>query len=201
MKISSLYLNDITDYESLTQKMCKDISDVFYNVGKNSLSLSKFISYIRHELMEYINLKHNKQINIVVFIPITEKHLIEKKVENAKEKIIIRLDKNIIYDILDGREENYEDYISQIIEVLDTEIKHNKRNIFDNYLVVKMNQLVDICKMELDPIDKSTIIKSSNWAKLTHKSTIFKDYYNFYLQDKKTNRVTFIKFIEKLIQS
>ena len=43
MKISTFYLNDISDYDSFITKLSDDVYENFYGKGYNSLYISKFI--------------------------------------------------------------------------------------------------------------------------------------------------------------
>ena len=89
--------------------------------------------------------------------------------------------------------------IEQIDSVVNTEPTHD----FTDYLILQMNNLVQICHGELSVVYsteflKNNIKKADSWIKLSRQSTIFNDYYNFFKQDKVSHKECFIAFLKKL---
>ena len=57
MKISTFYLNDISEYEDISEYIYKQISKKYFGVGVNSISISRLVSSLRKIIKTYIKLK------------------------------------------------------------------------------------------------------------------------------------------------
>lgn len=201
MKVSSFYLNDLTDYNDIIEYLVSTIEDKFYGVGKNSISLSKFIHFIKKSLKCYIRLKYQKDINIIMTLP----HIDEKLIYHDKNNdnlVKIRLSSDKVYNILNGEYANFEDYVYEIIEQLDTEITTDGKFSFNSYLTTQLNNMVDVALMELksaysDEFLKNNIIKKESWIKLSQHSAVFKDYYIQYMENP-NNKKLFFTFLKLL---
>ena len=69
MKISSFYLNDISEYDNFIEKFIDDVDIKFYGTGYNSLNIGRFINFFRTEITKYIRIKFNKKVHIVLTLP------------------------------------------------------------------------------------------------------------------------------------
>lgn len=203
MKISSYYLNDISEYENFISKIDNDIHMKFYNTGFNSLNLRRFVNYIRKEFSKYIDIKFNKTFNVVILLPKNDNNLIEKIFDDKKEKIQIYLCYDKIKNILSGNYSNYTEYLNEIIEQIESIVQDNETHDFNDYLIIKMDKLAELSASELKcsyskDFLLNNIKKPTSWVKLARQSAIFKDYYNFYKQDKENNKKYFILFLKQL---
>lgn len=203
MKISSFYLNDISEYDNFIEKFVNDIDMKFYGTGFNSLNIGRFINFFRYELSKYINIKYNKKVNIIVTLPRADIQLIEKNISKSKEQIQICLCYDNIKNILNGNFKEYPDYINILIEQIETIINSEETHDFDDYLILQINNLVQICSNELkSSYSKEFILnnikKPTSWLKLARQSAIFNDYYTFFKQDKEKNKDYFLMFLKKL---
>ena len=88
MKISSFYLNDISEYDNFIEKFINDIDMKFYKTGHNSLNIGRFINFFRTEITKYIQIKFNKKIHIVLTLPKNEVELIEKSNTSSSNILI-----------------------------------------------------------------------------------------------------------------
>jgi hypothetical protein len=203
MKISSFYLNDISEYEDISNYIHTQIIDRYYGVGVNSISISRFISLIKKILKTYVKLKYQKNITLIVTLPkIDETIVTNDDVNNNVVKL--RLSYDIVSRILDGRYDDLFSFISDIIHQLNTELTSNNRFSFVNYLEVQMEMLSDISITELKIIYqnedlKGMIPKKDCWIKLSQQSSIFKDYYTIYM-DNSSNKSLFYSFIRLLLK-
>lgn len=203
MKVSTLYLTDISDYDNFMQKIISDIESTFVGSHFNSITLSRFISYLRQEFTNYAHIKFDIKTNVIITINRISLNLIEKNVDNNKNviKIILNLEK--IKDLLNGKLDNLEDFISEIIEQFNDFMIENKENNFSQYLSVQIKNLSFICFTELSvKMDKNIIKKflkhTYGWIKLSHQSSIFNDYYQLFCSDRKQFGKIFFKFIRML---
>ena len=203
MKISTFYLTDISEYDNFIKKLVEEIDANFYNKGCTPIYRSKIITYLKKELTYYAKIKFNKNVVVCVNLPRIEKNLIEKNIKNDKKYISIRLNYEKIKQILEGDYNNYEEYMEEIIEQFNSAIQEIETFDFDNYLIYQMDNLVNICVSELlSKLNKhyvlNNIVISSGWIKLSRYSSIFKDYYNLYCQDKQQYSNIFCKFLKKI---
>jgi hypothetical protein len=203
MKISSFYLNDISEYDNFIEKFVNDIDMNFYGTGYNSLNLGRFIKYFRTELVKYINLKYDKKLKIIITMPRSESMLLDKTIHNTDEIIQIYLSYENVKNILNGVYNHYPDYVSEIIEQIDTIINSEPAHEFNEYLIIQMDNLIQICKNELLlSYSKSFIINNlkqpTAWVKMARQSSVFKDYYQFYQINKMENKNYFLAFLKKL---
>lgn len=203
MKISSFYLNDISEYDNFIEKFINDIDMKFYGTGFNSLNIGRFINFFRVEISNYINVKYNKKIHIIITLPRKDIQLIEKNRVNTQEQIQICLCYDNIKNILNGEYENYPDYINILIEQVDSVINSEETHDFNDYLIFQIDNLAQICFGELtSSYSKEFILnnlkKPESWVKLARQSTIFNDYYNFFKENKEKNKEYFLLFLKKL---
>lgn len=201
MKVSSFYLNDISDYDDIIEYLTKTIEDKFFSIGKNSISVSRFISFLKKAIKCYIRLKYQKDISIIMTLPSIDEKLIYHDKKND-DIVKIRLSSDKIYGILDGNYTTFEDYIMEIIEQLDTELTSDCKFSFNSYLTTQLNNMVDVALMELkstysDEFLKNNIIKKESWIKLSQHSAVFKDYYIQYMENPK-NKKLFFSFLKLL---
>ena len=203
MKISTFYLTDISEYDNFINKLIEEIDVNFYNKGCTPIYRSKIITYLKKELSYYAKIKFNKDLIVCVNLPRIEKNLIQRIVKNDRSYVYIRLNYDKIKAILDGEYYNYSEYLEEIIEQFITYIQEEPTFEFDKYLVYQMNSLAEICVQELlmkqtvsDILSK--IIESKNWVLLSRQSSIFKDYFQLYLQDKKVYSNLFCKFLKTI---
>jgi hypothetical protein len=203
MKISTFYLNDISDYDSFITKLSDDVYENFYGKGYNSLYISKFISYIRQQLKIYALTNYDKKINVIVNLPRVEKRLIEKTVQNDTDCIKIRLNYEKVKEILLGESKDYTQYLTEIVDLFIEYIQKENSFEFDKYLVIQIDNLVDICVNELltknnENEIKEKLINQQGWLQLSRLSAIFNDYYNLYCQDKTIYSNIFCIFLKKI---
>lgn len=66
MKVDAFYLNDISNYDDIVEYICSTIDEKFYGIGKNSISVSRLISFLKKSLKIYIKLKYQKDIHIIM---------------------------------------------------------------------------------------------------------------------------------------
>lgn len=201
MKISSFYLMDIDSYDDIITKITDDIEKKFYGVGKNSISISHFISYLRNILHDYLKFKYKKDYKIILTIPkIDEKIVIKEDV--ADNVIKIRLLKDKIDAILSGDYYDFENYINEIIDQLETELTSRKKFDFKEYLVIQLDGLVMVAQSELAPqFNKEFLLKAllnkEQWNTLSKSSAIFNEYYTAFMMSD-NNKVLFANFLKKL---
>lgn len=203
MKISSFYLNDISEYDNFIEKFIEDVDMKFYGTGHNSLNIGRFINFFRTEVTKYIRLKFNKKVHIVLTLPKNNLELIEKKSTSSQEQIQICLNYDNIKDILNGEYTDYPEYITMLVEQIDSTVNAEPTHDFTDYLVLQMNNLVQICYGELSSVYsqdfiKNNIKKPQSWVKLARQSAIFNDYYDFFKQDKENHKECFLMFLKKL---
>lgn len=203
MKISSFYLNDISEYDNFIEKFIEDVDMKFYGTGHNSLNIGRFINFFRTEVTKYIRLKFNKKVHIVLTLPKNNLELIEKKSTSSQEQIQICLNYDNIKDILNGEYTDYPEYITMLVEQIDATVNAEPTHDFTDYLVLQMNNLVQICYGELSSVYsqdfiKNNIKKPQSWVKLARQSAIFNDYYDFFKQDKENHKECFLMFLKKL---
>jgi len=203
MKISTFYLTDIIDYDSFLQKLSTDIDVQFYGKGYNSLYISRFITYLRQQLKIYALNTYNKKVNVIINLPRIEKRLIEKTVQNDTDCIKIRLNNDKVKSILMGEYYDYIEYISEILDLFIEYIQKENTFEFDRYLVIQIDNLVDICLNELltklnSNEIKEKLINQQGWLQLSRLSAIFNDYYNLYCQDKTIYSNIFCIFLKKI---
>ena len=203
MKISSFYLNDISEYDNFIEKFINDIDMKFYKTGHNSLNIGRFINFFRTEITKYIQIKFDKKIHIVLTLPKNDVELIEKSNTSSREQIQICLWYDNIRNILNGEYPEYPEYISMLIEQIDAVVNSEPTHDFNDYLILQMNNLVQICYGELTSSYSKEFIfnnlkKPESWVKLARQSAIFNDYYNFFKQDKAKNKEFFLMFLKKL---
>ena len=203
MKISSFYLNDISEYDNFIEKFIEDVDMKFYGTGHNSLNIGRFINFFRTEVTKYIRLKFNKKVHIVLTLPKNNLELIEKKSTASQEQIQICLNYDNIKDILNGEYTDYPEYITMLVEQIDSTVNAEPTHDFTDYLVLQMNNLVQICYGELSSVYsqdfiKNNIKKPQSWVKLARQSAIFNDYYDFFKQDKENHKECFLMFLKKL---
>ena len=54
MKIDAFYFNDLSDYDDILEYLCSSIESKYYGVGKNSISISQFINFLKQVIKIYI---------------------------------------------------------------------------------------------------------------------------------------------------
>jgi len=203
MKIESFYLNDISNYDDIVEYINTTIDTKFYGVGKNSISISRLISFLKKSLKIYINLKYQKNLNIIMTLPSMDEKIIIHDIRNDN-KVKIRLSYDKISSILNGEYEDYINYIQEIIDQLETEITSNNKFSFTEYLIVQLEGLSNMALAELRGVYssdflKENIIKKESWIKLSQSSNVFKDYYTAYMDNPK-NKGLFYTFLKSLVK-
>lgn len=199
MKVAEFYLNDISQYDDISEYLKCTIEDKFYGIGKNSISISRFTSYIKKALKTYIKLKYEKNVSIIITFTSSD----EKIVSNDNKNIVrLRVSYDVISGILNGEYSSYGNFINELLDQLETELNGNTFK-FNEYLVLQMNSLVTIAAMELKSNYSSTylqknIVKKESWIKLSEKSSVFNDYYKAYMENS-ISRECFYKFLKSLI--
>ena len=202
MKIDAFYFNDLSDYDDILEYLCSSIESKYYGVGKNSISISQFINFLKQVIKIYIKLKYNKNLTVVL----TLQRIEEKLVSNISDKpnqIRIRLSNDKIGDILNGTYPNFEDYIQELLDQLETEITSQNGFNFNEYLNIQVNGLVNIAMTELKASFsteylRENIIKKESWIKLAEKSSVFNDYYTAYMENS-NNKKMFYNFLKLLV--
>lgn len=203
MKISSFYYNDMSQYENFLEKFSEDVYERFYGTGYNSLNIGRFINFLRTEITKYIDVNFHKKVHLIVLLPKNEQPFIEKTYNDKKEEVKVYLSYDIVKQILNGNYDDYEDYLSMIIEQINTVID-SQPSEFNDYLVIQMKNLSQLCSNELRQSFSETFIENhlknpKSWVKLAKKSSIFNDYYNYYKQDKESHKDAFLKFLKMII--
>ena len=194
MKVAEFYLNDISQYDDISEYLRCSIEEKFYGVGKNSISISRFTSYIK--------LKYDKSVSIIITFTSSD----EKIVSNDNKNIVrLRVSYDVISGILSGDYPYYSDFINELLDQLETELNGNTFK-FNEYLVLQMNSLVTIAAMELKGNYSSSylqknIVKKESWIKLSEKSSVFGDYYKAYMENSisKESYYSFLKSLVKII--
>jgi hypothetical protein len=200
MKISSLYLNDVSNYEDIVQYMTNTIMDKFYGIGKNSIAFTKLITFIKKSIKIYIRLKYQKNIKVIISFPTSDSKIVYHDNYSDTNLVRIRLQYDIINSILYGECNNLEEYISDIFEQLETEITNDNKFSFSEYLTIQMDSMVQIAKIELNiNNNRDEIIKRENWLKFSLQSSVFNDYYKLYLESP-SNKKLFYTFLKNLIK-
>lgn len=203
MKISSFYLADISEYEDITNYICNIIWNKYYGVGVSSVSICRLMATLRKIIKTYVKLKYQKNISLITVISRFEEKLISN--DSMNDGIVkLRISYDNVSDILNGKHQNLRAYIEEIIEQLETELTYNNKFSFTNYLSVQIDMLTEICLNELklnysDKELKEMIIKKDCWIKLSQQSSIFKDYYTSYMENK-NNKKLFFTFLRGLVQ-
>lgn len=202
MKISTLYLNDISEYEDISEYLYQQVKK-YYGVGVNSISISRLISLFKKILKTYIKLKYQKNIKLIITIPKNDEKIVNN--DDMNNNIVkLRLSYNNVVNILNGIHTNLSGYVDEIIEQLDIELTSNNKFSFINYLTIQMDMLCDISINELKStyetnLLKEMIVKKDCWIKLSQQSSIFKDYYISYMENP-NNKKLFFSFLRGLIQ-
>lgn len=201
MKVDAFYLNDISNYDDIVEYICSTINEKFYGIGKNSISVSRLISFLKKSLKIYIKLKYQKDIHIIMTLPNMDEKIVLHDIRND-DRVKIRLSYEKITNILNGRFPELYDYVQEIVEQLETELTSNSKFSFIEYLTVQLDGLSNIAIMELkgnfsSAFLKENIIKKESWLKLSQNSTIFKDYYTAYMDSSK-NKELFYAFLKAL---
>lgn len=202
MKISTLYLNDISEYEDISEYLYQQVKK-YYGVGVNSISISRLISLFKKILKTYIKLKYQKNIKLIITIPKIDEKIVNN--DDMNNNIVkLRLSYNNVVNILNGIHTNLSGYVDEIIEQLDIELTSNNKFSFINYLTIQMDMLCDISINELKStyetnLLKEMIVKKDSWIKLSQQSSIFKDYYISYMENP-NNKKLFFSFLRGLIQ-
>lgn len=204
MKISSFYYNDMSDYDNFLEKFINDIDEKFFGTGYSSLNIGRFINFFRTEITKYIDIKFQKKVHLVVLLPKNDQPFIEKSLKNQKEEIKIYLSYDKIKDLLNGEYFEYQEYIEMLLEQIDSEVNQEITNDFNDYLIIQMKQLSELCYGELSSVYSQSFIQNNlkkpySWMKLARQSAIFNDYYNYYKQDKMAHKEDFLRFLKMLI--
>jgi len=203
MKVDAFYLNDISNYDDIVEYISSTIYEKFYGVGKNSIAVSRLITFLKQALRIYIKLKYQKDIHIIMTLPTMDEKIVLHDIRNDN-RVKIRLSYEKITDILNGQFPGLYDFIQEIVEQLETELTSNSKFSFSEYLIVQLNGLSDIALAELRGnysvgYLKNNIIKKESWIKLARCSNVFKDYYTSYMDSSK-NKELFYKFLKLLIK-
>jgi hypothetical protein len=202
LKLSEVYNTDISSYEDFIGRLTNEINTSYYDKGFSPLSLANLIHFLRVEFSDYFSKEYSKPIYFRLSLPKNTDEFIEKKVSNRQNVIDIHLSYESLTDILEGVNDGY-DYIMTLLEQIKTILNYDNSE-FNNYLVVQMNVLVDICFNELNGISQtylqSNLLKPAFWERLCDKSSVFNDYYTFYQEDKEKNKLVFKRFLNRLLK-
>lgn len=202
MKVEAFYLNDISNYEDIIDYLTNTIDNKYYGVGKNSISISRLITFLKKAIKIYVRLKYQKDINIIMTLPtIDEKLVINDTINNNLVKIRLNYDK--ISSILEGKFSDYQTYLEELLEQLETEITSNNKFSFTEYLTVQLTGLIDVAVLELKSNYSSSYLKhnlvnKASWIKLSQHSSVFRDYYNAYM-DSPNNKKLFYTFLKGVV--
>lgn len=204
MKISSFYYNDMSEYDNFLEKFIRDIDAMFYGRGYNSVNIGRFINFFRTEITKYIDIKFHKKIHLIVLLPKNEQPFIEKTLNNKKEEIKIYLSYDEIKSLLEGYNKGYEEYIERLLDEIDSSVNQEITHDFDDYLIIQMKNLSELCYGELSQSYSKSFIennikKPESWIKLARQSAIFNDYFNYYKQDKEAHKNDFLRFLKMLM--
>lgn len=205
MKVDAFYLNDISNYDDIVEYICSTIDSKFYGIGKNSIAISRIISFLKKSLKIYIKLKYQKDINIIMTLPSMDERIVLHDIRDD-DRVKIRLNYEKISNILNGQFPNLYDYIQEIVEQLEIELTSNNKFSFTEYLTTKIDGLSNMALAELrgnfsTEYLKENIINKESWLKLSQNSTVFKDYYTAYMDSSKNKELfyTFLKSLAKKI--
>ena len=201
MKIDTFYFNDISDYNDIIEYLTNNIEMKYYGIGKNSISISQFVNYLKTVIKSYIRLKFKRNVNIILTLQKDEERLVNNYNEN-NESIRIRLSNEKIGGILDGSYPRYHEYMNELFDQLETEMTCEKKFDFNDYLSIQLNTLKDIAMNELKKSFtvsylKRNILKKESWVKLAGKSSVFNDYYKAYMENR-ISKSLFYLFLKSL---
>ena len=200
MKVAEFYLNDISQYDDISEYLRCTIEDKFYGIGKNSISISRFTTYIKKALKTYIKLKYDKTVSVIITFTSSN----EKIVSNDNKNIVrLRVSYDVISGILNGDYPLYSNFINELLDQLETELNGNTFK-FNEYLALQMNSLTTIAAMELKSNYSSSylqknIVKKESWIKLSEKSSVFNDYYKAYMENS-ISKESFYAFLKSLVK-
>lgn len=198
MKVSEFYLNDISQYDDISEYLRSAIEDKFYGVGKNSIAISKFTTFLKKALKTYIRLKYEKDVVIIITFTSSD----EKIVSNDNKNIVrLRVSYDVITGILTGENLSYTDFIQELLDQLETEL-NGKTFKFNEYLTLQIQSLVTIAATELKGNYSSSYLKKNitnkeSWIKLSEKSSVFNDYYKAYMENT-IDKSVFYAFLKSL---
>lgn len=200
MRVSEFYLNDISQYDDISEYLSSVIEQRFYGIGKNSIAISKFTTFLKKALKTYIRLKYDKEVIVIMTFTSSD----EKIVSNDNKNIVrLRVSYDIMSGILSGEYPQYNDFILELLDQLETELNGNTFK-FNEYLKLQMNGLVTIAVMELKANYSSAFLKNNitnkeSWIKLSEKSSVFKDYYKAYMENT-IDKGVFYSFLKALVK-
>lgn len=205
MKISQLDIAISEDYDNFAEKMIETITNNFYGIGYNSISMTKFLSYLRKEFYLYAKVKFNKDVLIKVIFPSVKKRFIEKTIIDRKEEISLKITSEKIKDILNAQDTEFEDIIYDLVNQFESYINNDKSKDYRKYLISQIEGLSSICSNELKleyskEMIKRNLIKPEGWRRLSKKSSIFNDYYNLFNQDKEKFEKIFMHFLKNILK-
>ena len=201
MKISSFYLNDISNYDDIVDYITDTIYKKFYGIGKNSIAISKLVTFIKKSIKTYIRLKYQKQLKVIITFPKSETRAVYQDDKLDSNLVRIRLNYDIISSILYGQYDAIKEYINELFEQLETEITDANKFSFSEYLTVQLNSMVEVAKIEINiNKERDNIVKKENWIKYAQQSTVFNDYYKLYVESP-ANKKLFFTFLKALVSS
>ena len=205
MKVDTFYFNDISDYDDIIEYISNNIDAKYYGIGKNSISISKFVNYLKVVIKSYIRIKYKKNVNVILTLQRED----EKLVNNYNEtngNIRIRLSNEKIGNILDGNYPRFVEYLNELFDQLETELTCENKFNFNDYLNVQLTTLTELAFQELKAgftisYLKRNVLKKESWIKLAQKSSIFNDYYIAYMEQRipKSLFYLFIKTINDML--
>lgn len=205
MKISQLDIAISEDYDNFAEKMIETINEEYYGIGYNSISMTKFLNYLRKEFYLYAKLKFKKDIIVKVIFPSVQKRFIEKSIVDKKEEISLRITSEKIKNILNAIDSEYEDTIYDLVHQFESYMIEDKSIDYRKYLISQMDSLSMICANELrleypNETIKRNLIKPEGWRRLSKKSSIFNDYYKLFNQDKEKFEKIFMHFLKNILK-
>lgn len=206
MKITQFYYNDFGDYDNFLEKLIQDVEEQFYGKGYTSINISRLINFFRQRLTKYVYIKFQKNVHVIVLLPKNDQPLIDRGLKNRQEEIRIYLSYDKVKALLNGSYKGYRQYLETLIDQINSTVQTEPTTDFNDYLVIELDNLAQLCAGELLQVYSKTFVnhsikKSESWIKLSRQSSIFNDYFNYYKQDKQAHKMIFLKFLKTLLEN
>lgn len=203
MKISTFYTTDVSESLNFIDDLSNRLNQSLNSKGFTPNHIAKFIQILRQEFTQYFSDKYSTKVFFKIHLPKNNDSLIEKKILENQSFIQIHLSYDIIKSFLNGDSNDIGDYLMELIEQVNSTLRHNNHH-FNDYLVIQMNNLSELCFNELQVYSKSLLLHNLlnplYWLKFAKQSSIFNDYYNFYQENTIKHKMVFLKFLQSLIK-
>lgn len=203
MKISSFYTTDISESLNFIDDLSNRLNQSLNGKGFTPNHIAKFIQILRQCFTQYFSDKYGTKVFFKIHLPKNNDSLIEKKILENQSFIQIHLSYDIIKAFLNGDINDIEDYLLELIEQVNSVLKHYDHH-FNDFLVIQMNNLSELCCNELQVYSKSLLLHNLLnplfWLKFAKQSSIFNDYYNFYQEDTIKHKMVYFKFLKSLLK-